>query len=216
MRFLFYVGVVQVIALIFGLFLSKRLNTFYLLFLLQLILAVLFEAYGYYISVVLGEYNLWLFNIYILLEISLLTLAYTVLSKNKITNIFAAISLVMLVAFWVYSIYNYGINTLANIFYISGCILLVVLYFHLLFALVIFNSHKILKNPLFWICSSVLIYFGCFIPYKGIENRMISNDIDLAKRLFDINLGLNIIRYSLVAVAFHLYGTQAKRGYVEQ
>lgn len=216
MRFLFYVGVVQVIALIIGLYFSKRLNGLYLFFLLQLILAVVFEAYGFYINIVLGKYNLWLFNIYILLEISLLTLAYTVLSKNKITNIFTAISLVMLVVFWFYSIYNNGIDTLANIFYISGCILLVVLYFHLLFTQVIFNSHKILKNPLFWVCSSVLIYFGCFIPYKGIENRMLSNDIDLAKRLFDINLALNIIRYSLVAVAFYLYGSHAKRGYVRQ
>lgn len=210
MKYLLLAFSVKVIALIIGLVRFRFLSKPYKLFLLQIFVAIIVESYGRYLVVKIHAPNLWLFNIYMIIEFLLISSAGILLNR-KYKDFF--ISMVVCgIAVWSIEIFRQGIFVLANWFYLSASFLIVLIYLGILLqSRTIFNSNKIASQPLFWLCLSTLIFFCCYLPYKGLENIILTEYPTIAKDMFKINLGLNVIRYPLIGLSFYLLGYQSQK-----
>src|SRR5690606_20503238 len=168
------------------------------------------------IAVKLHRENAWLFNIYGLAQISFLVWAGMIfISVQRYKNIIRLLFFCILVV-WIWSVLNGNLNIFFNWFFVLSAILIVFVYGIVLIDKTVFKTQRIFAQPLFLVCISFIIYFGSPIPVLGVLNTMVSDNIAIARGLFSINKIAGIVCYSLIAIAFYLYGQQARRGYVHQ
>lgn len=207
---------IQIIAITVGLLYWKSLILSYRLIIGQVGMALLCQIGARYLAVELQQNNAWVFNIYLLVEVYLLTFSAFFILKNEHAKKIILMSLVVITAHWLYALGNNDFFSLFNWFFVFSAFFIVVIYTVVLFNKAVFQSQKILLHPLFILCIAHIIYFACIIPLFGILNNLFINDMVAAQKLYVINHVVNFLRYSLVAVAFYLYGSQAKRGYVRQ
>ena len=72
---------------------------------------------------------------------------------------------------------------------------------YILFNLEINSRQNILGHSEFWICTGILIFFGCTFFYNGIYTNIFNLDKATALRLFGVlNKPLNIILYSFIII----------------
>ena len=72
---------------------------------------------------------------------------------------------------------------------------------YILFNLEVQEDLSILKNPYFWICSGILIFFGTTFFFNGVYSKVLNMDGDKALQLFGIiNKPLNLIFYALILI----------------
>lgn len=199
---------VKVCALLAGIFSWNSLSLPLKLAFTQVVAALVCELGETYLISIYGE-NVWLCNIYMLVEILLLGIIATMLVNNSLIKRIVALLLVGLSIIWVMTIQRNGLKTLTNTFYLLGGIVLVMSYLAVLFNSSVLASKKVISDPVFWFSLSVIIYFGCYLPYKGLENYLMSISMELTDTLFNIILLLNYIRYPLVGLAFYLHGKNA-------
>ena len=199
----------KILALVAGIYYYRRLQFEYRLILLQVALAFIAECFGEYL-IFQHQYNTWSFNIYILADM-LLTgwCARLLLAKYKYSYL-VTYMLAFLTVWWVIEIYDHGIFHWATLFFTGSCVLLVSLYIVVLFNKLLFTK-KIIKEPAFWLSISVILYFGCCLPYFGMLNYLVSEKSTAAKQLWVINRWLNFSRYPLIAVCFITAGMQQKK-----
>ncbi len=203
----------KIFAVIIGLVNWRLLTKPYKLIAVQVCLILLTESLGLYLNHVRQCNNVFLFNIYNILEVWLL--AY--IGKQFITTKFARLILpilIFLTVYWFYCVLLRGIDEFFNWFFVVYCFFLVIIFTVILFTNALFNRKKVLGEPLFLICISIILYYGCTVPLFGVMNYLIKNDINTAARLFYISHTVEVLRYLLIAIAFYLYGRQAKRAYV--
>jgi len=197
----------KILTLVVGWYYFKYLPTPYKLIFYLTAVALCSEGYGFYIANILREPNGWLFNSYILLEVWLSGIAAIKLMNLKTKNIFF-ILLGIQTLFWTISVLRGSIYVFANFALVLGLIMLTLMYLIVLFSNSVFNSNDILKQPVFWLSISTVLYCACDIPYFGLHSYLISNSPRLAHRLIYINTVLDVIRYPLVAISFILLGRQ--------
>ena len=207
---------IQIIAITVGLLYWKSLILSYRLIIGQVGMALLCQIGARYLAVELQQNNAWVFNIYLLVEVYLLTFSAFFILKNEHAKKIILMSLVVITAHWLYALGNNDFFSLFNWFFVFSAFFIVVIYTVVLFNKAVFQNQKILLHPLFILCIAHIIYFACIIPLFGILNNLFINDMVAAQKLYVINHVVNFLRYSLVALAFYLYGSQAKRGYVRQ
>ncbi|MEZ5018487.1 MAG: hypothetical protein R2800_15610 [Flavipsychrobacter sp.] len=169
------------------------------------------EIAGAYIGLVLSQHNIWFFNSYLLIEIWLVCTPALLLYTSKKLKLLALLLLSSSALVWLLNVYQKGIHVPANLYFLYYCITVLIIYLLLLFNSGIFNGKKLVAQPVFWIALSALLYFGCMIPYKGFELYLFANDMELARTLFNINIGLGMLRYLFLAVSFFLLGKGAKK-----
>lgn len=205
-----YLGV-KVVALIFGVYFWKKLDLGYKVLLAQVLFAFIAEAAGKILSVKYYP-NAWVFNIYMLIEFLLLSIAAS-LFITRFKKIVIVIISCFVIA-WVLQAYNSGLTKLFNWLFVLSSLGITVMYAAILFMHGMFTKRHFYSDPLFLVCVSIVVFFACIIPLFGLLNYLIKDDIIIAKKLYLINVGASIFRYSLVAIAFYLYGRQAKRAHV--
>lgn len=205
----------KLIPILVGLYYWSLLKKPYRLIFLQTLIAFITEWLGRYIAVGMKQGNGWLFNFYALIEIAFLMLSAILFFKSRLLKRLTFIALLIMVMIWI-------ANMLADytVFFSAYLILcslaMVVLYVTVLLENLIFKSKKITLQPLFLISISIIIYYASIIPLFGAWNHLQKSDPSIAKGLYYINEVANVMRYILVAIAFYLYGKQAKRAYVAQ
>ncbi len=190
----------KIFAIIIGFIYLRKLPLAYRLILLQVVLAISAELYGRQLAKY-SVHNAWVFNIYNLSDLILTgTVAGLLLGKVKYASIAYYLVAIMCI-FWSIEVYVYGIHHLASLFFTGSCIVLALLYIWLLYSKLLFTK-KILKEPVFWLSISVILYFGCCLPYFGLYNYLIAHEYVIAKKLMNINRVLNFLRYPLIGVCF--------------
>ncbi len=209
MQLVFVAIAIKIIALLIGILYLKRFPLPFRLLVLQVLLALVVESYGFYLGYIKLQNNIWIFNYYLLFEALLLSIISLSFIDNKLIKKLTPPVLTAISGIWFYEILTESIHILANKFFIAYGILLIILNISILFNKT-FSQESIFKSPVFWIAVSTIIYFSCVIPYKGMENYLISKFFKLADRLFDILQIANIIRYLFIALSFYLFGTQHK------
>lgn len=199
-----------------GTYYFKQLTLPYKALYFQVVIALLVEAAGAYIGLVLKEHNIWLFNIYLLFDAWLIGIPAILLIHTLKLKKIAWLILTINLFVWFANIYKSGLAVPANWSFLFCCTSVVIIYFFLLFDSGIFNKNRLHTQPLFWMALSPILYFACMIPYKGFEKYLFANDMSIARTLFNINIGLGFFRYLFLAVSFYLLGRETKNNILEQ
>jgi|GEM_PF-1243620 len=214
----------KLIALIIGIFCFKFLFRALKIIFIQVFVALLCECYAKYLVVSFNHSsinnlhiynNTWVFNIYMLIEFILLSLAGRLLLGTKLFRIGIPVVIVLQTILWGVNIYVKGMNQFASWSFICGSIIIVAIYIAILFQHSLFTKQNILTQPVFWLCMSVILFFGCDVPYWGLHNYLDSKNLSLDRKLFIINYILNFVRYPLVAVSFLICGLNASKKHLK-
>jgi hypothetical protein len=210
MQLLFILVPGKIFAIITALTRYRYLNLSYRLVLLQVFAAFICELFGAYLGYYLHENNLWLFNSYWLFELLIGSIIGFNLQKNtQSRKLIPPIALIAAVS-WGINIFKAGFLSYATWAIATICVILVLIYLGVLFR-VLFSSQNIFKQADFWLSVSILMFFGCNIPFYSLFNYLYSENPVLLDRLFDIVLVLNFIRYPLVAFSFYLHAKEASK-----
>jgi len=205
-----------IITSIIGIFHYRRLPQAYKLILYQVLLALTCELLAKYLIIKHSSRynNLWIFNIYLLGEFWLNGLAGRILINNKTIKKVVLFLLVALTILWSINIYMEGMVSFANWCFIAASIIQIAIYFVVLFDAALFKSQSIFVQPTFWLSISVLLFFGCDLPYFGLRNYLIGHKLNgIEHKLHTINTILSLIRYPLIAISFVLCSySDNKRG----
>jgi len=207
--------IVKIIAILLGIIYWNKFSTPYKLLTIQCCIVFLVEAWGKYLNATTGQNNVIIFNGYSLIELWLLGYIGLELISIKFKKFFVY-ALVLLTIFWIYSYSVYGPEQFFNWYFVLQCFFLLILYTIVLITKAMFNRKVLWKQPLFLLCVSLILYYACTIPLFGTINYLVQSNMKMAARLFYISHAINILRYTLVALAFYLYARQAKRAYVQQ
>ena len=205
---LFYILIGKLFALITGGYYFRFLSLPYKLVLFLIAIAASFECSGYYIAMHLHEPNSWLFNLYILIDVFFMGSAAILLIDNRKTRRLFMVFIFIDSIIWIMDIITNSIYEFANFAMVCNLIFSTIMFLIVLFSNSIFHSKKMLKQPVFWLSVSTILYSACDIPYMGLHNYLIIHAPVLSNELFTINTVLDIVRYPLVAISFILLGRQ--------
>jgi len=214
MHSLFIIVIGKILAILFGLYYFKSLSIAFRLILFQVVLALICESFARYLLIRHSFHynNLWIFNWYLLCEMWLAGLAGKSLISNKIIKRIIPYLLIALTVLWAVNIYVEGMVNFANWCFIGSSIILVAIYIVVLFETALFKSQNIFSQPAFWLSLSIVLFFGCDLPYFGLRNYLISHNLNsLELKLYIINSVLNFIRYPLIAISFIFCGQNASK-----
>ena len=197
----------KIVALTAGLMFFRYLSLPYRLMMLQVFLGMMAEVTGRYIVVRYHAHNIWLFNYYWLIELWVVGLAGILLLRNiALRRAFVGLLLIPTVL-WIYCIYKNGNGIHPSPALTAIGTALVVIFITVLFH-ASFNMQKLATQPVFWLCLSVIVFFSGNVPFYSLFNYIYDTDPELLKKLFNITLVLNHIRYPIVAFSFYLLGRQ--------
>lgn len=210
MQYLFFVISGKIISLLVGVFVFRYLPISYRLIFAQVFLALISECLGE-LLIKFHRYNSWVFNLHNLADMWLTGGAAMLLLGKSAFRRSIPYLLTFLTGIWAINIYNIGFYYLATWFFVSSCILLVLLYIAVLFNKSLFTNKKIIQEPATWLSMSVILYFGCNVPYFGLYNYLIAHNYASVEKLWFINLSLDFLRYPLIAIAFFLMARQKIR-----
>ncbi|WP_207536377.1 hypothetical protein [Desertivirga arenae] len=176
-------------------------------FALLLVLTAIVEIVGHFL-----KNNLWMFNLFGVIEFSSIFLLYRRLFfSHKIKNLlllFAGVTALIYLSNW---LFFQGLNTFNNYTFAFSCMLVtvtVLLFYHQL--LNDNNPEPLLRVPMFWISTGILVFYPCNIFFMGLLNYIMHVSMDLAKQLYTIIHILNIIMYSLYSIGFICSATSRK------
>lgn len=171
----------------------------------QLCVAVLVEGVGAF-SKSNPVFNTFMYNCYILAELLILGIAGLHWLKGRNARRCVLALMMAYVPVWIYNIAVYEKGSFANLAFIYGCIVLAITYFMLLYQSVIGRPERIYRLPLFWLCTGIIIYFGCSIPLFSLFHYFTSHGKEkLGVYLYSIIDILAIFRYGSTFYAFLLH-----------
>lgn len=200
----------KVLILSIAIYYARYLSTAYWLIVLQVAIAIFCDSYGKYL-VYHNQYNTWLYNYYMLAELWLTGSAAVYFIKKKILKQGVLFALLLVNMIWIIEVFHYGIIRFATNTFMSLCVVLIIIYTGVLFNRSIFTNKSIIKQPVFWLALSVILYFGCDLPYLGLNNYLVKMSMSMAEKLFLINQLLDITRYVLIGIGIFLHGYQHKK-----
>ena len=144
----------------------------------------------------------WLYHSFNLVEYPLLALFLSTLIANKTVKKAVVISIpVYIICCFCISWFFYHFQDFPGLNIDIEGILLSIICTHILFNLEVINNQSIIKNPYFWICSGILVYFGTTFFYNGVYTQIVTLNSGEALELFGlINQPLNILLYTSMII----------------
>lgn len=187
----------------------------YRLLLLANVLSLFVDCAGYYIGHTMVKPNLWLFNIYMPIDVALdmwIASFFLRLSIRKwLPIVFSAY-----LYYWGILIYQ---NTLFNFVFaalVANAFLQTILFMFIVVDKTMNAASSISKNPLFWLCMSLILYYAGNIPFIS-TLTIKANDLILPKLTYiTINDILGLVCASFTIISLVLCGreNQLKQTYV--
>jgi hypothetical protein len=184
------------------LFFQKDTPTHLKLFCLFLFVTLCVEVTGV-ILWLKGKSNILLYNMFGVFSV----MFYLFFIRNIIHNIVVkrliSLTIVIYPLLTFLNIQFVQVNAFHSITYSLGCLLIVAacaFYFYELFQLK--QSINLLREPSFWICSALLFFFSCTLPFIGMTNFLFKVSPGIAQNLGSILAIINFLLYSLFTIAF--------------
>lgn len=207
MHLFYYFLFGKIFALIAGIYYFRFLSRPYKLVFLLVAIATFCESYGYYLNRVLHKANnLWVFNLYMIVEAWLMGVCAIYLVGNRKLKFLFILLLIIDTCIWFINIKLNSLDSFATLSMVCGSIVFTLMYLIILINGCIFNVKGLMLQPLFWLCISTILYFCCDIPYMGMRNYLHKEMPVLSKQLSFINTILDIVRYPLYGISFILLG----------
>ncbi len=179
----------------------RHLSAVQKIFLFQALIALFTEATG----IALTKNNLsntFIYNIYILFDVSLLLWAAIKMASPRETS-FLFVAMLLFIGVWISTICNAGLTIFSNWSFLFGSILLITSYLYLIIKKWQQTDSSLFSDKHFWIQAGTAIYFGVNIPYFCLINYLNKHYVDLSLMLFSINIILLFIQYIFTFVSFY-------------
>lgn len=178
----------------------KSLPLPYHLFILLIILLAILETIANAIAFFGKMNNHFVWNIIFALQLTILPLFFKFwlhmpASKKLITGYLFIFPVLVLAN----TIWMQGIYTMQTYTYVLGgsfVLLLSVAYIRELYTDE--ETHNIFRNPVFWFSIAYLIYFAVFVPYFGMLNYLVKNQLEFATKYYLIIIDATICLYNIL------------------
>lgn len=200
--------VITKMSLIFiGVVYWNKISLAYRLVIFHGFISLLVEVLGY-VFISFKMQNVWMYNIYVLLDYSIMGyVALLLLDKSRFDSPFYYVwILVPLLFFW--DLYEHSIYSLCVNFMTIFYLLIAVVFFYIMAVNSVFKSTAILKSPIFWLSISIILYHGCTLPIWIIYKYAVEVKPSIASVIIFINKIVNILRYPIAAYAVYLAAIQ--------
>jgi hypothetical protein len=198
-------------AMVVGVYSFKKLNNFYKIIFLQVLCASIIYVvarlitYHQKLKEVPAD-NQWVFNVYIILEVLLLSSAATLQIKSNKIKIIIAFGVTGCLAMFGYHLSSVGFYRFANNTQIVAGILIIAIYLYLIFS-ALHRPSSVNKFPTeVWLYIGLCLYFACNVPLMAFIHYLYSRSPELTETLFNfITNVLGNIRYLLTAISFWIF-----------
>ena len=193
-----------IIPLIFGAFRFKYLNREYSIILILFGIGTLTELASRVYSSMINPNNIWIFNIYQIMETNLIIAFYSSVTKNKIKKIILLLFAIIFSAISTYHLFTTKSNMLNDTSFSTESVIVVLL------AILTFNSilkkqiyTNILAAPLFWFNSAFLLFFSGNLFLHIFSKYLQEHALYAFFELWGVwHSSLNIIFYILISIGF--------------
>jgi len=200
------------LAFLAGLISWKKLNPFFKVLFLQVLVWILCYSLGNVITLQQQANNQpidnqWLMNIHMVLETGLLLWAARLRANESKNGVLVYIGGICFVIVYSVQISVCGFYKYLHYADLTECIVITLVFAPILFASPAGKTGLALRVA----CFALLIYFACSVPYVSLMNYLQLHSPKLNSMLYHlISDVLANVRYALVAVAFVLHYRQTK------
>lgn len=186
----------------------------YKLLLLFLIITLINETLCYFLKKQ-GTNTQTFYNLYYYLRFPILGYTFRKIfpCKGFYSKLILAFNYITVILLFV-CLYLYGINRLHVIYLMAGGVFIIVLC--LLYFLRLVRNDKFTNpfaTPLFWASTGFFFYFLGVLPFLGVINFLVKEDMVSAEQMLFINKTLSIMLYSLIGIDFYTQWKQQKLKY---
>jgi hypothetical protein len=174
------------------------------IFSLFIFISISVEWACWYMARKLHVNNLWLYNIYTLIEFIFLAYFYSlVIRSEKVKNSIKYFLFFYPLIFLGNCFFIQGLYTFNTYSYLSGLaflLFLIIVYFRE----ILLSADKIIltREPLFYIGIAFFLFFVIEIPYTILLPYFVKYDLDVAMALIWVIKILNIVLYVLLTIAY--------------
>lgn len=198
--------IVLISSLLVGIILFRTQNIITKAIFGLIVCSVIAETIGYYTLHITSNklINSFNYNIYTFFEIICIGyFFYLVLEGRFIKHLVAFFSLILIILNLYYTFENFWLSA-CNVF-----VYLLIGIYHIVLAMVFFTqilmSNKAFFNePAFYIVTGLLFYYAGGFMLSGLIDILVEKNIYIARKVFTLKHLLNIIQYSLFAIAFYI------------
>ena len=168
-----------------------------------MVLTLIIELIGYYCLYFSLErkVNVYLYNVYIPIGFSLLSLFFYLIVKSQFIKriIFLVIPIIVSVnIFFIIQSPKPELNR-GLFLYLKGLLIIYsIIYLHQ----IINSEESISSNSNFWVVTGIIFFYSGYFFLSGFIDYISKNNLQLAQKLFILNPLLNIIYYSLITYGF--------------
>jgi hypothetical protein len=188
---------------LFAIFRYKYLKSEHKWLLLLFGLGSLTELVSRIYANIVSPNNVWLFNIYQILETTIIIIFYSMLTQVKLKKRLLYLFIILFTIVSVYQISNIGYARLNDLsFSIESIIvvLLTILNFHSILKKQVYTN--ILNAPIFWINSGFLIFYFGNLFLHIFSKYLQVHAINAFFELWVFHSMFNIILYILISIGF--------------
>lgn len=191
-----------------GIYTFTKLDCFSKLIAFQVFIAFLIELIGLQIRIQHTS-NVWLYNLYMLAEFSLLIIAAG-LKSTKVSRKSIILLLIFCVC-WGVEIYWNSIEIFAVNTYVLGATILLVSFSVVLYRSVQ-NRDPLFRQSMFWFSIGIILFYGCNIPFFAMHNYIAnySNTVQM-NLLTTLMIIFGHIRYLCMAIGFIAFSQEVKK-----
>lgn len=205
------------LAIFFGILAFRKLDRFFQILLLQVVIWSLFYALSHGVTIYQQEHHLpidnqWLMNIHLIVETGLLlTAAWFVLPEMLRTVLTIGAFSLFLFAFGI-QVRSQGFGTYLNYADVAACIGITLVFSMVLYTFGQRNGSPFWTSPEKWACLGILLYFACSVPYVSMMHYLETNNPEVNTFLYYLISGvLANTRYLLLALACWMIYRNAKK-----
>ncbi|MBK6264759.1 hypothetical protein JKA74_06900 [Marivirga sp. S37H4] len=174
-----------------------------LLLRVYLVLTFLIEMTALYIRY-LGEYNSWVYNIWVLISVPIFIKIIFSQLKNK-TSLAENILFFTVIVFYLLNLFFFQGFHIVNTYSVQfGAIIIIILTLLHFKALLDSPEKPLIDNPHFYISIALLMFYAGTFTYYSFFNFLIRVDMVSAQEITIVLLLLNYLTYSLFAIAILL------------
>jgi hypothetical protein len=212
-RLLFTYLIVLIVCLFIGLFNIKILSKNSLIIFAYIFMNSIVELFGtYYLYFSKTKIvNALLFDLQSIGEILLLSFYFKQIIENKIVKNILPFLTFSIVFVFLLKAFNSQNQNIANYNYYIISIFLFILLSIIYLKEQLKKENDLFDNTNFWFVTGILFFNSCFFFLSGLINKIKSENLELAKSLFQINYILNIIFCVLITYGFICQARLAKR-----
>lgn len=185
-------------------------NAVFRFFFFDLLYICLLEGAAVYIGTFYpqSKFPFSIASLFILVEIPIIYLSALKLLPSHFFKKLAGFGIIAFLALWIRHAVLTKLIVFPTFLMLYASIFALTIFLAILIRLI--GQDNIFKQPLFYFCLGMLIFYGCTIPYFGILNYFGAKDRNVLSKLVQILFISNYFRYSLFVISYIVLYRQEK------